>query len=60
MCHNLVVLNISVLRLQSYAVVIRQNDKCTLSNNFTYFQQLCFFLFITIIRQLEEEMANRV
>lgn len=61
MCHSLDVLNISVLGLESYTVVIRQNDKCTLSNNLTYFQQKCksFFPFLlTIIRELEEEKAD--
>lgn len=41
MCHSLHALNISVLRLESYTVVMRQNDKCTLSNNSTDFQQKC-------------------
>lgn len=46
MCHSLDVLNISVLGLESYTVVIRQNDKRTLSNNLAYFQQKCkSFLF---------------
>lgn len=59
MCHSLDVVNISVLGLESHTVVMRQNDKCTLSNNLTSLQQKCksFFLF-TIIRDLEEEMAD--
>lgn len=49
MCHSLDVLNISVLGLESYTVVIRQNDKRTLSNNLAYFQQKCkSFLFFFI------------